>query len=103
MIVVGIITPMLDAFNVQPAMIGQLVTIYAVSFAILSPILTKLTARFHDKKTLIISLSLFIIINFLIIFCPSFFDSMFIAYFVSSIRILSDSQINGNRGKTCNA
>lgn len=72
LIVVGIISPMSEVFNVQKSLIGQLVTIYAVSFAILSPILTKITARFNDKKTLIVSLFLFVIINFLTIFIHSF-------------------------------
>ena len=65
LIVIGIISPMSEVFNVQKSLIGQLVTIYTVSFAILSPILTKITARFNDKKTLIVSLFLFVIINFL--------------------------------------
>ncbi|WP_146552738.1 MFS transporter [Rummeliibacillus sp. SL167] len=72
LIVVGIISPMSEAFNVQTSLIGQLVTIYAVSFAVLSPILTKITSRFHDKKTLLISLFIFIIINFLVVFVNSF-------------------------------
>lgn len=72
LIVVGIISPMSKAFEVQTSLIGQLVTIYAVSFAILSPVLTKITAKFHDKKTLITSLFIFIVINFLTIFIDSF-------------------------------
>ena len=87
LIVVGIISPMSEAFNVQPSLIGQLVTIYAVSFAILSPILTKVTARFQDKKTLLVSLFLFVIVNFLSIF----YISMFFAYFTSGICFTCDS------------
>lgn len=72
LIVVGIISPMSEAFKVQKSLIGQLVTIYAVSFAILSPILTKITAKFHDKKMLLMSLFLFIVVNSLTTFIHSF-------------------------------
>lgn len=71
-IIIGVISPMSEAFKVDKAMIGQLVTLYAISFAVLSPLLTKLTMRFNDKNTLIYSLVLFIIANFLTILTKSF-------------------------------
>ena len=71
-IIIGVISPMSEAFMVDKAVIGQLVTLYAISFAILSPLLTKMTIKFNDKKTLVYSLIFFIIANFLTILTTSF-------------------------------
>lgn len=72
LIVVGILSPMSEVFQVTPALMGQLVTIYAIAFAILGPILTKYTSTFPDKKTLIFSLLLFIGTIFATIWTTSF-------------------------------
>ncbi|SUL89520.1 membrane protein [Staphylococcus caprae] len=54
---------MSQEFHVSNAFIGQLVTIYAISFSILSPILTRLTININDKKVLIYSLMIFILLT----------------------------------------
>lgn len=63
LIIVGMMNEMSEEFHVSSSLIGQLVTIYAISFSILSPILTKLTKNINDKKILIYSLSFFIILT----------------------------------------
>ena len=42
LIVVGMLGEMSKEFHVSKALIGQLVTLYAIAFSILSPILTKI-------------------------------------------------------------
>ncbi|POA02596.1 MFS transporter [Staphylococcus caprae] len=63
LIIVGMMSEMSQEFHVSNAFIGQLVTIYAISFSILSPILTRLTININDKKVLIYSLMIFILLT----------------------------------------
>ncbi|MGE7090391.1 MFS transporter [Lysinibacillus sp. NPDC048646] len=72
LIVVGILLPMSKAFHVSPALMGQLVTIYACAFAVLSPLLTKWTRKWADKYTLVGSILIFILVTFLTIWVRSF-------------------------------
>ncbi|MHD0396398.1 MFS transporter [Staphylococcus simulans] len=63
LIIVGMMSEMSKAFHVSASFIGQLVTIYALAFSILSPILTKLTKNINDKKVLVYSLVIFILLT----------------------------------------
>lgn len=72
LIIVGMLTPMAKDIGVDSSLIGQLVTIYAISFALLSPILIRLTRKWNDKNTLIYSLLLFAILAFLTTITKSF-------------------------------
>ncbi|PEA52943.1 MFS transporter [Bacillus pseudomycoides] len=72
LIVVGLISPMATQFDVDKSLIGQLVTIYAVAFAVLGPLLTKITSRFNDKSILCMSFLVFIMCSFLTTVANSF-------------------------------
>ncbi|KAI01262.1 hypothetical protein W727_01820 [Staphylococcus aureus VET1880R] len=48
MMVAGIMNLMSQDLHVSEAVVGQLVTMYALTFAICGPILVKLTNRFHQ-------------------------------------------------------
>ena len=63
LIVVGMLGEMSKEFHVSKALIGQLVTLYAIAFSILSPILTKLTKNINDKNILVYGLIIFILLT----------------------------------------
>jgi len=72
LIVVGLISPMSSHFHAKEALIGQLVTLYAIAFAVLGPILTKATNHFRDKSVLCTSFVIFMLCNFVTTLISSF-------------------------------
>ena len=72
MMVAGIMNLMSHDLNVSEAVIGQLVTMYALTFAICGPILVKLTNRFAVRPVLLWTLFTFIIGNGIIAIAPNF-------------------------------
>src|SRR5699024_8410125 len=63
LIISGILELMSDDLDMSVALTGQLITVYAVSFALFGPILVKLTNHLKPKPVIIASLILFIICN----------------------------------------
>lgn len=72
MMVAGIMNLMSNDLQVSEAVIGQLVTLYAITFAIAGPILVKLTNRFSPRPVLLYALLVFIVGNMIIAFAPNF-------------------------------
>ncbi|MDT3958793.1 MFS transporter [Staphylococcus kloosii] len=72
MMVAGIMNLMSDDLNVSEPVVGQLVTLYAITFAIAGPILVKLTNKFNARPLLLITLFVFIIGNLIIAVAPNF-------------------------------
>ena len=72
MMVAGIMNSMSEDLGVSEAIIGQLVTLYALTFAICGPILVKLTNRFAVRPVLLWTLVAFIIGNAMIAMAPNF-------------------------------
>ncbi|RIP37288.1 MFS transporter [Staphylococcus gallinarum] len=72
MMVAGIMNLMSHDLNVSEAIIGQLVTLYAITFAIAGPILVKLTNRFSPRPVLLWTLLTFIVGNLMIAMAPNF-------------------------------
>ena len=72
MMVAGIMNLMSNDLNVSEAVVGQLVTLYAITFAIAGPILVKLTNKFNARPLLLITLFVFIIGNLIIAVAPNF-------------------------------
>ncbi|MCG7338098.1 MFS transporter [Staphylococcus sp. ACRSN] len=72
MMVAGIMNLMSNDLHVSEAIIGQLVTLYAITFAIAGPILVKLTNRFSPKPVLLWTLLAFIVGNLMIALAPNF-------------------------------
>ena len=60
---VGIMNLMSDDLGVSEAIIGQLVTLYALTFAICGPILVKLTNRYPARPVLLWTLVIFVVGN----------------------------------------
>ncbi|TDM02506.1 MFS transporter [Macrococcus carouselicus] len=63
MVVAGVLTLISADLNISPALAGQLVTIYALTFALSGPVLVRLTERFNPKFVLLISLAVFMLGN----------------------------------------
>ncbi|MCS4485954.1 MFS transporter [Staphylococcus americanisciuri] len=72
MVVAGIMSLMSADLQISEAWIGQLVTIYAFTFALTGPILVKLTERYAPKPVLLVTVIVFIIGNSIIAFSPNF-------------------------------
>lgn len=72
MMVAGIMNLMSNDLHVTEAIVGQLVTLYAITFAIAGPILVKLTNRFSPRPVLLWALATFIIGNVIIAMAPNF-------------------------------
>lgn len=63
LIISGILELMSSDLNISHALTGQLITVYAVSFALFGPVLVKLTENQRPKPIIMISLGVFIIGN----------------------------------------
>lgn len=72
MMVAGIMNLMSDDLGVSEAIIGQLVTLYALTFAICGPILVKLTNRYPARPVLLWTLVIFVVGNGIIAVAPNF-------------------------------
>ncbi|WP_053018418.1 MFS transporter [Staphylococcus haemolyticus] len=70
--VAGIMNLMSDDLGVSEAIIGQLVTLYALTFAICGPILVKLTNRYPARPVLLWTLIAFVVGNGIIAVAPNF-------------------------------
>lgn len=63
LIISGILELMSDDLNMSNAVTGQLITVYAVAFAVFGPLLVKLTERYPSKPIILLTLLVFIIGN----------------------------------------
>ncbi len=109
LIIAGILELIAQDLQVSQSLIGQLITIYALAFAIGSPLLAKWTAHFERKKVLLSSLFIFIGGNLLSALSYSYMmlasariitalsAALFIVVTLSTTAKLSDQQ---NQGKT---
>lgn len=72
LIISGILELMSSDLSISNALTGQLITVYAVSFALFGPILVKLTNNVKPKLVIIVSLIVFIIGNLIFGLAGSF-------------------------------
>src|SRR5699024_7993122 len=63
LIISGILELRSDDLGISVAVTGQLITVYAVSFAIFGTVLVKLTEKYKPKPVILISLVVFIFGN----------------------------------------
>ncbi|MEL6915642.1 MAG: MFS transporter [Pseudomonadota bacterium] len=71
-VVIGIIEPVAGGLDVSPGAAGTLLTIYALAYAPLSPILVALTGRIGRRRVLASGLSVFAAAAFIGALAPSF-------------------------------
>lgn len=72
LVVGGILPVIADDFQVTIATAGQLITIFALVYAIAGPVLLSLTAKVERKRLYLITLVVFFVGNVLTYFSPSF-------------------------------
>src|SRR6476619_4091568 len=72
LIVGGILPIIADDLNVSIGTAGQLITIYALVFAIAGPVLLSLTAKVERKKLYLLAMSVFFVGNIMTYFSPTF-------------------------------
>lgn len=77
LIIGGILPTIADDLNISLGSAGQLITIFALVFAISSPILLVMTSKMERKKLYLISLFVFFIGNIMTYFSTSFAFMMF--------------------------
>lgn len=77
LIVGGILPIIADDMNVSIGTAGQLITIYALVYAIAGPVLLTLTAKIERKKLYLITLGIFFIGNVLMFMSPTYAFMMF--------------------------
>ncbi|WNS75738.1 MFS transporter [Bacillus sp. DTU_2020_1000418_1_SI_GHA_SEK_038] len=72
LIVGGILPAIADDFNISLSTAGQLITVFALIYAIAGPVLLVLTRKVERKKLYLISLFIFFIGNVITYFSPNF-------------------------------
>ncbi|NEU32356.1 MFS transporter [bacterium LRH843] len=72
LIVGGILPTIADDFNISISAAGQLITLYALIYAIAGPVLLLLTSKVERKKLYLISLFIFLIGNIFTYVSPNF-------------------------------
>ncbi len=73
LIISGILELMSADLNISNALTGQLITVYAVSFAVFGPLLVKVTEKIRPKPVIMASLLVFIIGNIIFGLSTTFF------------------------------
>ena len=73
LIVSGILELMSSDLGISHALTGQLITVYAISFAVFGPILIRLTENLNSKPVVLLSLVVFIIGNIVFGLAETFF------------------------------
>lgn len=72
LIVGGILPIVANDLNVSLGTAGQLITVYALVFAIAGPVLLSLTSKVERKKLYLLTMSVFFIGNIMTFFSPTF-------------------------------
>ena len=72
LIVGGILPIIADDLNVSIGTAGQLITVYALVFAIAGPVLLSLTAKVERKKLYLLAMAVFFVGNIMTYFSPTF-------------------------------
>jgi DHA1 family inner membrane transport protein len=70
-VIAGILPQVAKSFSVPVSLAGQMVTLYALSYALLSPVIAATMAHWPRKRLLLLGLGIFIFGNFLTAVSPS--------------------------------
>jgi MFS transporter, DHA1 family, inner membrane transport protein len=71
-VVAGILPPVARSFSVSVAATGQFVTVYSLTYAVVSPVMATLTAHWARRRVLFTGLAVFIAGNILTVIAPTF-------------------------------
>lgn len=107
LIVSGILELMSNDLGISHALTGQLITVYAISFAVFGPILIRLTENLNSKPVVLLSLVVFIIGNVVFGLADTFFmlsvgrvitamaAAVFIVKILDMTVVLSEPRVRG--------
>ncbi|MBB5175257.1 putative MFS family arabinose efflux permease [Nosocomiicoccus ampullae] len=73
LIISGLIEMISSDLNISYGLTGQLITVYAVSFAVFGPLLIQISEKFSQKKMILYSFLIFILGNVIFMLSQSFF------------------------------
>ncbi|MBA2897480.1 MFS transporter [Nonomuraea soli] len=68
----GLVEPIAHDLDVSPAAAGQMMTVFALSYAVLSPVLAAVTARLSRRTVLIMAMVFFVVANVLSALAPTY-------------------------------
>jgi predicted MFS family arabinose efflux permease len=68
----GLLTPISHDLDISLSAAGQLMTVFALAYALLSPVLAALTARLSRRRVLLIALAVFVLGNALTALAPTY-------------------------------
>lgn len=68
----GLLTPISGDLGISLSAAGQLMTVFALAYAVLSPLLAALTARLSRRRLLLIALAVFVVGNVLSALAPTY-------------------------------
>ncbi|MFF5211224.1 MFS transporter [Streptosporangium sp. NPDC000396] len=68
----GLVLPVSRSLGVSQAAAGQLVTVFAVAYALLSPILAAFTSKVSRRRVLLVAMVVFVVGNVLTALAPTF-------------------------------
>ncbi|SEM61173.1 MFS transporter [Nonomuraea pusilla] len=68
----GLLPPISAELHVSPSAAGQLMTVFALAYAVLSPLLAALTARLSRRRVLLLALGVFVLGNTLTALAPTY-------------------------------
>ena len=71
-VVAGVLPKISQSFQVTPGMAGQLTTVYAIAYALLSPTIAALAASVPRKKLMLSGLGVFVVANLATAAAPTF-------------------------------
>ncbi|GAA0938431.1 MFS transporter [Nonomuraea longicatena] len=71
-VIAGVLPAISRDLGVSAAVAGQLVTVFALAYAVLSPLLAAVTARVPRKRLMLVALVLFVIGNVLTVLAPTY-------------------------------
>lgn len=71
-VIAGILPQVGNSFSVSPSVAGQMVTVYALAYAIFAPVIAAAAASWPRKQLLLLGMTIFVAANILTIYSPSF-------------------------------
>ncbi len=71
-VVAGVLPKISESFQITPGLAGQLTTVYAIAYALLSPTIAALAASVPRKKLMLSGLGVFVIANLATAAAPTF-------------------------------
>lgn len=76
-VVAGVLPGLTEELRVDPTAVGQLITVFAVAYAVASPVLGALTGHWERRRLLLTALAVFAVANLLTAVSPTYVFMLF--------------------------